>query len=387
MGFIHPMLDSLGIAQPLREVVVAGRRVDGVVLSIPSPARLRSAICRQAAFSDSGGLIVGFVRGASDGAAIANVAVMGEWLEYALRKGGMNRHVQRLVATTGENGFYAMCNVPKEGVMTLRASRGADSTARLEIQTSSDGFARRDLYLGASHDGRVSGVVLTTADGRAIAGARVGIADGPQTRTNERGEFTIGEVAAGTRVLEVRALGYYPERRPVDVVAGAPTIRIAMMTMKAVLDTIRVTAVAITRGMLGFEERARSGPGRYITSEQLERRRPNSAEQVFQNLPGLKIGGGTNGRTLMMRSLFVGDFMKGDVETHCGPAIFIDGMRIPGEGYDSSMRQRPVLLDDIDSWIPPDKIAGIEIYQAGQVPAEFAESMSGCGAVVIWRKR
>jgi hypothetical protein len=45
VGVLHPMLDSLGIEPPFREIAVQGHRSVRVDLAIPSPARFRTAIC------------------------------------------------------------------------------------------------------------------------------------------------------------------------------------------------------------------------------------------------------------------------------------------------------------------------------------------------------
>ena len=45
LGFFHPLLDSLAIAPPLREVTVSGRRNVTADIAIPSATRLRGAIC------------------------------------------------------------------------------------------------------------------------------------------------------------------------------------------------------------------------------------------------------------------------------------------------------------------------------------------------------
>jgi hypothetical protein len=43
IGFLHPLLDSIGIDSPLREINVVGpTEID---LAIPSPSRIRQAIC------------------------------------------------------------------------------------------------------------------------------------------------------------------------------------------------------------------------------------------------------------------------------------------------------------------------------------------------------
>src|SRR3954467_11945499 len=54
LGFFHPLLDSLGITAPLREVRVVGGASLQIDLAIPGPSRVRSAICRSLSRSDSG---------------------------------------------------------------------------------------------------------------------------------------------------------------------------------------------------------------------------------------------------------------------------------------------------------------------------------------------
>jgi hypothetical protein len=40
--------------------------------------------------------------------------------------------------------------------------------------------------------------------------------------------------------------------------------------------------------------------------------------------------------------------------------------------------------DALDSFIPPDNVAAVEVYQTGYVPAEFQDIFSGCGTIVVW---
>jgi len=66
LGFFHPMLDSLGVLPGLLQVFVNGNRPVRADLAIPSPARLRAAICGPRPAADSGAVIVGTVRDARD---------------------------------------------------------------------------------------------------------------------------------------------------------------------------------------------------------------------------------------------------------------------------------------------------------------------------------
>src|SRR5688500_17459235 len=84
LGFLHPLLDSLGIEPLLREVVVGANQSVRSDLAVPSPARMRAAICGAPDDSSRGGAIVGVVRDARGLAPLARVAVTVEWLELSL---------------------------------------------------------------------------------------------------------------------------------------------------------------------------------------------------------------------------------------------------------------------------------------------------------------
>jgi hypothetical protein len=72
--------------------------------------------------------------------------------------------------------------------------------------------------------------------------------------------------------------------------------------------------------------------------------------------------------------------MRGTIDESCSPAIFLDGI------YMSQLN-----AEEIDTWVRPNEIAGIEIYAGTFMPAQFARGLAGvgrdgasCGSVVIW---
>ncbi len=389
LGFIHPLLDSLGLEPPLRAVHVEGQRSVRVDLATPSSARLRSAICG----AQSASVLIGFVRDASDHGPIPDATVTVEWLELSFGSAGIVRRIPRRVATTRTNGWFAMCDVPKGGMVRLAAARGADSTDLIELRIPTEGFLRHELYLGSAQtigavdriqadgtpassrrvrigEGYLSGTVVVASTGKPLAGAIVSIIDGPQTLANERGEWTLAQAPPGTRVLEVRALGYYPERRPVNIVLQAGPVRVALSTLKAVLDTVRISASrnAYDRDAAGFQRRRRSGVGRYLTAGDIARRQPVVTSDLFRNLPGVRLEIGAAG---VEKQLLV----RGSLLEWCSPAIYLDGLNISG-----------VTADDIDVWVHPREVAGIEVYAALGAPPEYQASGTGCGTILIWTK-
>lgn len=393
LGFFHPMLDSLGLEPPLQEVLVASHAPIRVDLGIPSPARLRAAICAAPSTPSSGAVVIGVVRDAQDRTPISGATVTGEWLELSFRREGLARRIPRLVATTGENGWFAICALPTAGMVALRASRRGDSTDLIEVHVPTHGLLRRELYLGnatyapnadttratdtlaasrraaAMGNVRLSGLVLSADGGHPVVGAQVTMTSGSRTRTNERGEFTLLDAPAGTRTLDVRAVSFYPERRAVDVVADGPPIRVAMSTLKAVLDTVKVTAARPADPMRsGFLERRRSGVGRFLTQEDIRRRHPIVTSDIFRTMSGVRVQSDAD----RLDSRIV---MRGAVDEWCAPVIYLDGRQM-----------NALSADEIDTWMRPKDIVGIEVYAGAGMPAHFERGMSACGSIVIWTR-
>lgn len=358
-----------------------------VLLARTGTAQGGPGICGRASGSDSSGVVIGVVRDAQSRAPLAGSVVSAQWLELTVNRGGFIRRVPRLADTTAENGWFALCDVPNPATVVLSASRGADSTDLIEVNVPASGTLRRDLYIGAARivvvsdaaeradpaepprrirvgDGRVSGTVVAEVGSKALSGARVSIADGPETRANERGEWTLAGIPPGTRMLEVRAVGYYPERVAVDVLDDAQPIRTGLSTMGAVLDTVKITASRLTaRHVSGFAERRHMGLGRYLTQEQIARRNPINISGMFYMVPGLRLDRVGFDTRITMRGIW----------GRCSPALYLDGQHLRG-----------LSTDDINSWVTPGEVAGIEIYSPGMVPPQFEPGMSGCGSIVVW---
>ena len=362
IGFLHPLLDSLGIESPLKTVRVDQRDVR-VNLAIPSPQSLRRAICGTSQIAEESALIIGTVRNPVSGASITGASITAEWFDLTLGRDGISRRLQRANAKSSDVGSFALCNVPSQGLAAISAVSGTDSTDVIEVQIPAEGFLRRDIFVGprrSASNPRISGVVTATAGGRPLPGAVVSISGGAEARANEKGEWTIEDAPSGTRMLEVRSIGFYPERRQVDVITNAPNVNVALLTFKAVLDTVRIIAGRVDPDKLGFQQRRRSGMGRFITPEDLRTHPVINTTDLFRRIPGVYLDS-----AIMMRGAF---------ELRCQAAIYIDGQHMSF-----------LTAEDIDSWVPPKDIAGIEVY-TNQVPPQFSPGLNGCGSIVIWRK-
>jgi hypothetical protein len=376
------VLDALGIEPLVREVFVANGASTRIDLWIPSAATLKATACGPRAASDSIGLVIGNVRTARDRAPSPGATVLAEWLEMTFSRAGVTRSVRRATTTAASNGWFALCGVPLGGRISLGARRGSDSTARVEMDVPANGVLRRELYLGTGR-APLRGVVVSDA-GKPVAGAQVGILDGPSTRTNAAGEFALSDVPTGTQTISARSIGFVPDRHPVDVLADDEPLRVVLAPAKITLDTVKVAATSLRAiYMAEFEQRRQTGTGRYITQDDVARRKPVVTSDLFRNVPGVYL--------LQTRS-FDGFTekrlaMRGTYEDRCSPAIYID------RRYMSD-----ISADDIDDWVQPEEVAGIEVYAMTEVPPQFDRGMAGgvvrgssdsvqrCGSIVIWTK-
>lgn len=373
IGFHHPLLDSLGI-EPVSRTISVREPLVHVDLAVPSVARIRRTVCGADARGDPRTLLMGFVRDALTDAPLADAAVRAEWLEYALGKNQLREARAQRTATTAANGWFALCDVPREGYTLLSAAHGRDSTDQIEIQLFNDGFQRRELTVGAARDLTVNGTVRQD-NGRPLANASVRLVHGPQTLTNARGEFTIVGAPAGTRLLEVRAVGFYPERQVVQVRAGLAPVRAELASFRSVLDTVKVLANFERYDTFReFRDRQRMGLGFFVTADEIAKRNVTLTSDLFRNMRGVFVDGGAG--------FDVPITMRGIFTARCSPSLLLNGFPFfhGGEGMPG------LSTADIDAVIRSEEIYGIEVYAFGQVPPQFQLGMQACGAIVIWTR-
>jgi hypothetical protein len=232
----------------------------------------------------------------------------------------------------------------------------------------------------------LTGTVVSASSGQGLPGATISIAGGKSVRADERGEWSLGDLPLGTRNLEVRAVGFYPDRRGVHVTAGTPSVRVGLSSLRAVLDTVRIRAARLQdRRKSGFEERRRTGAGFYLTADQIARKGAHSTADIFQGLRGLRLGYASD--TLLSDNMSLVDpdslktihrqiLMRGISGDLCAPSIFLNGIIVDR-----------IDADDLDTWATPKEIGAIEIYSEASVPAQFQRVGKACGSIVIWTKR
>ncbi|MEO7996668.1 MAG: carboxypeptidase regulatory-like domain-containing protein [Gemmatimonadaceae bacterium] len=393
LGFFHPLLDSLGMQGVARAVSINRQGAVRFDLAVPPAARMRDVLCGPRTPASTGGVAIGTVFSAQKRLPLKDVKITGQWFEVSIGVGGVSRRNPRRTTTSVDGGMFVLCDVPTSGAMSLIASSGADSTGIVEVEVPKGGFLRSDLYLGsatvAAADSvsksdtlalrsnvvrvgtmRLTGSVVALDDGTPLNNAVVGITNGPQTRTNDRGQWTITNAPPGSQSLEVRAVGKYPVRRNVNVIDGTAPIRVAMTNFKTVLDTLKVTAgLSASLDYRDFETRRRSqGMGRFFTADDIRKRNVLETSDLFKAIPNVDVVTLGLGQTVFqMKTAFRGET--------CTPTIVLNGTQMNN-----------ISADELDNMVRPERIIGIEVYTESNTPAKFQSGMSGCGSIVIWQR-
>lgn len=189
--------------------------------------------------------------------------------------------------------------------------------------------------------------------------------------TDTRGTFSLRGVSPGSHRLIVRRLGFRPSAVDVQVENGQTAeieIQIDPTPLQLTPITVAARPEAFESRLSGFNERAKTKTGYFITSDRLERLTSHRFTDILREVPGLKIGsvgrGASQAKTVRLRG------------ANCPPFVFIDGFPAAAGEFD---------LDDIE----PSTIEGVEIYNSmSTVPPQFLAARGGerCGVIALWSR-
>ncbi len=133
--------------------------------------------------------------------------------------------------------------------------------------------------------GGVEGLV-TTADGRAVAGARVGLVGAPELRSTSdvNGRFRLSNLPAGSYRLRAELEGFGRRERPVEVQAGATTQLRLALPFRPFSETVTVTG---TRG----ERKLGDSPAdlTVLTREDLQRVPTAAVDEALKQVPSFSL--------------------------------------------------------------------------------------------------
>lgn len=360
-GFLDAALDSLALNAPLRPLdVLPGKRVR-LDLAVPSPATLVKAFCGRDGAADSTGVVIGLLRDARTRTSVDSGTVQATWNDLVLDARGFNQYARIVTSPALRDGWFVLCGVPGEVDVGLLGWHGADSTGLIIASVATAGVVRRDLFVRGV--AVIRGSVVSERN-QPVPNARVGVIGRERSvATDSAGAFHLGNVPAGSQTIEVRALGFAPERNLLHLRAdGDTSLAVTLTSMKKVMDTIRVIAQRLyDRDLDGFQRRKRRGGGHFFDQESIQRRRPYDVFQLLRQVPSVRMMQNGFDRTVTMRG-------------GCSPELYLNGMRMPTD-----------LVADLDLLAHPDEVVGLEVYSGIETPAEFS-SFGSCGSIVLWTR-
>ncbi len=367
LDLTHPALDAAGIFVVSAPATVVPGNPTAVVIASPSLATVWRRFCGgPAPFGTSDTAIVyGTVSDAATGTRYAGARVQANW--RALRvAGGTNISVSPLSSTvqTDSLGTYYLCGVTSDVTVRVRAHAGTDSTGAVEVPAAGGPVVRRDFTVGRGIVRRAAlrGLVVRSDGSSPIPDAQVMVEEVRQRFANQAGAFQLDSLPAGTRWLVVRAVGHTPSAQSVELRDGDTTfVRVTLDVAPVELDTVRVET-RMSKEMIEFEERRKSGFGFFFTEEQVKYRQ--NMRSVFIGVPQVRVIGPSVGQFHIEFNLPSG--------ATCVPRIYIDG--------------RQGALYELYAFVP-EQIAGVEFYtRASTIPLRFQDVMNPCGVVVLWTK-
>jgi hypothetical protein len=363
VGVFHPLIESLGLTLASKPFNV-GRDSTGVVsLAIPSVTTLASRYCGKEVTPAHPAVVAGRVLDPDNDMPVSGARISLAWVDMVVSKEtGVVRTPHQLRADVDSTGFFRFCGLPADLDAVVQGERAGVSTGEVAISTHGSQLTFENLAIasssGTSMKGTVRGTVVSL-DNQPVKGARVEAPMwGVAVVTKDDGTFNLEGIPTGTQLIIVRHIGFEVERVSVNVTSRQPIeVRVTLGPSVNVLDPVLVTARAnYALDKNGFTARQRSGWGKYFTREQIQKRNPYNLTDFLSDLPSVHVVHGLGGASI--QSDRVGSVFGG---TAGGCAhIWVDGFewRIAEPG-------------DIDTFVSPRDIIGLEVYRPSEAPAQY----------------
>ena len=368
----HPLLESLDITLATKPFTI-GRDSAGVVaLAVPSIPTLVRRYCADAQSSQTPSVIAGRVLDPDTDQPVENAQVSLAWEEIFVSKTtGVVRTPHELKAQTNSAGFFKLCGLPNDLSGTILVNRGEVTSPELPVNVNGALLDFQNVLLpakpAAKGDGVITGRVLSPS-GKPVSGARVDIPmAGVSMVTHEDGGFRFIGVPSGTQMLVARSISYSTAAQQIDVTPRDPIdVTLTLGEKSVTLDTVIVTArrnIALEKN--GFSARKRAGGGHFFTAEDFDHRKPGNVTDMLKNLPNIMVRNVTGGAVILGRpsSPYVRSCTR----------VWVDGFE-----------WQSLMPGDLDSFVNPSDVIGMEVYQGDEVPSRFRGMGGNCLTLVIW---
>jgi hypothetical protein len=201
-------------------------------------------------------------------------------------------------------------------------------------------------------------------DGHAVADAQIGFfLTNDSTRTDSSGNARITVIADSMIDIAVRKIGFEQRRARFKVGRAAGfTVRVQLGDAAQKLAEVEVHESAPSEPWRkGFDQRKKRGGGQFREITSFASQMPNTIDEWFAGLPGVRTGGGAGNELNIPRCRRLG--------------LWIDGQHATGPGIDYRFAL---------ATIPAQDIAAFELYTS-QTPAQFTGQTEDC-SLLIWTR-
>ena len=379
VGVFHPLIESLGLTLASKPFSV-GRDSTGVVnLAIPPVTTLAARYCGSAITSSHPAVVAGRVLDPDNDEPVPGARISLAWVDITVSKqAGIKHTPHELSAESDAAGVFRFCGVPEDVEATVQATRAGVSTGEVEVSTRGSQFTFENLAIAGSATAPARGIVRGTVlslENRPVGNARVEARGrGVAVVTKDDGTFNLDGVPTGTQLIVVRRLGFEPSRVAVNVTSRQTTeLRVTLGPTATVLDAVLVTArqnYALEKN--GFITRKRLGWGTFFTREQIQKRNPYNLTDILTDVPGIRVAHRPGGATIETNSK--PRSIMGGSSSGC-TQVWVDGS--------SWMNVDP---GDIDSFVPPNEIVGLEVYRPHQSPVQYGGIDDSCVVLLVWTR-
>lgn len=221
----------------------------------------------------------------------------------------------------------------------------------------------------------VRGVVYVERDSARIEAALLELIDDEgvvrdSAVSDTAGRFMLLAQAPGEYRLRASHLAFATVARPIELVLGYELdVELRMAPSAIALEPLRVTARReVPLNYVGFYRRSRSGAGRFLTRDDIERRGALRTTDLLRMMPRISMN--PVDPRFATRNAITMRMAGGGL---CMPDVFVDGMI-------------SLTSEDIDMLLPQD-LDGVEVYtSAAMTPVEFRRN-TNCGAILFWLRK
>lgn len=371
LSYSSPAFDSAGIGTRGKVINLRAGVDSQINLASPSLRSLWSVLCKfRASNGKDSGIVYGTVTDADSKTRLVKAPTVFRWFDMNNKERRVSFAESDNRALTDSTGTYYACGLPTDVAFTVRAygnnaasggveySLGERSVTQLNFTVSKELFNAENTRGSATLHG-----VVRDGAGAPVASAVVTASSADTSvRTDEKGEFTLHRLPAGTQGLQVRKIGLGIANKLVDLHPNELTEVFVAMPPARTLATYNVRATKVmTMEESDFEDRRKMG---FATVLDFDKRDFATPINALNNIPRvtLKRTRGNYQTATMLNG-----------KNACEPTYYLNGAKTDAQ-----------LMWDY----PVDRIKYAEVYTSSYtVPARFmSTSIAACGVVLYWTK-